>query len=717
MGSKKFSASQDEYIQSFLDSYMEVYDRHGGKGDELKKWKETTVDEMYDSTELSEIRAQCKAGAANNSKDDAHSEKKWKDKLRKKFDNHRDKVKKQRLLAGTEGKAPADAAASGPLLLHREHKAEINAAAAVDGSFKIGRWQPARKQAWESLTSEQRREFEARALEIRMDVGANQEQMTFALWELLDTVANSGRFGDAEFLLWYAVREPGGALKTGHINAHGGGRTRDMKDEVEGWDCQFKDPFVNFASTVMPAPIRRVAGTAINIDTNTEGVPLFPALDVEAMAPRSVAAVLTTFFDLLWRYSTGGKGATFPWDGIEKAADLQEQSRLFYDASIFHLPVALRAPAQMPLSDVIKLAEYLIGLQKAGAPFVLLKGGGGGDKDKDLSGAGDAEDAGGKEMGGAGGSGGGGDGDFGGAGGAGGAGDVGGEKVGGAGGSGGGGDGDFGGAGDGEDFGGNPMGAGGAGGAGDVGGEEVGGAGGSGGGGDGGGGDLGGAGGAGGAGDVGGEEVGGVGGSGIGGDGIGGDKGAGGEKELGGAGDNGKGSASGGGAHRGAGKRKPPPKKAANQKDPAKSSAKERTKPKPKPKAIVGGKKRDAPDTPGDEAPPAKKNKRAAAPTVAAAGASSRPKRGVAQPTKIKVAGFRVNDKNGQKYFWPKVQSLRCSPTSKLIRIQGGLLPPGATSWEDPTFELVWEDYPIIQWEALQEQMRRTEAAKTAQAT
>ncbi|KAJ7661435.1 hypothetical protein DFH06DRAFT_1129533 [Mycena polygramma] len=709
MGKKQFSVPQDEYIQSFMAGYQAVYDKYEGKGAELKAWKETTVDEMYGSTEMSAIRAQCEAGAANNSKDIEHSETTWKARFRKKFDNHMDKVKRQRLQAGAAtltGKAPAGAAAagsdflrtgtlSGPLLLEREHKAEIKAAATVDGAFKIGLYQPARKQAWDDLASEQRRDYEARALEERMDVGANQDQMPFALWELLDTVASGGRFGDAEFLLFYAVREPGGAIKTGHINAHGGGRTRDMKDEVEGWDHRFKDPFVNFASTVMPAPVRRVAGTAINIDTNVEGVPLFPALDVEAMAPKSVATVLTKFFDLLWRTLFHRRKRR----DIKEAADIQEQSRLYYDATVFHLPVALRAPAEMPLNEVIQLAEYLIGLQEAGAPFVLLKGGGGGggdggDKDKDLGGAGDGEDVGGKEMGGAGGSGGGGDGrggELGGAGGAGGGGDVGGKEVG-DGGSGGGGDGgdkdkDLGGAGDGEDFGG----------------KEMGGAGGSGGGGDGGGGDLGGAGGTGGAGDVGGKEVGGAGGSGIGGDGVGGDKGAGGEKELGGAGDEDKGGASGGGAHKGAGtgKRKPPPKKAANQKDPANSSGKERPKPKPKPKAIVGGKKRDAPDTPGDEGPAAKKNKRAAAPTVAAAGVSSRPKRGVAQPTKINVPGFRVTERNGRKFFWPK----------------GGLLPPGATSWEDPKFELVWEDYPLIQWEALQEQIRAVEAAKAAQAT
>ncbi|KAJ7615726.1 hypothetical protein DFH06DRAFT_1145766 [Mycena polygramma] len=701
MGKKQFSLSQDEYIQSFMASYMEVYDRYEGKGDELKQWKETTVDEMYGSTEMSEIRAQCEAGAANNSQGDEHSEKKWKDRLRKKFDNYRDKVKKQRLLAGAAtltGNAPAGAAAvgsdflrtgtlSGPLLLEREHKAEINAAAFVDGGFKIGRWQPARKQAWESLTSEQRRDFEARALEIRMDVGANQEQMTFALWELLDTVANGGRFGDAEFLLWYAVREPGGALKTGHINAHGGGRTRDMKDEVEGWDHQFKDPFVNFASTVMPAPIRRVAGTAINIDTNAEGVPLFPALDIEAMAPKSVATVLTKFFDLLWHYSTGGKGATFPWDDIEKAADIQEQSQLYYDASIFHLPVALRAPAEMPLSEVIKLAEYLIELQGAGAPFVLLKGGGGGggdggDKDKDLGGAGDAEDVGGKEMGGAGGSGGGGDGgdkDLGGAGGAGGGGDVGGKEVG-DGGSGGGGDKDkdLGGAGDAED----------------VGGKEMGGAGGSGGGGDGGGGDLGGAGAAGGAGGVGG-----AGGTGGGGDGGAGDNDSAGGKEVAGAGDDDKGGASGGGAHKGAGtgKRKPPPKKAAGQKKSANSSETERPKPKPKPKpkATVGAKKRDTPDTPSEEGPAAKKNKRAAAPTVAAADVPSRPKRSVAQSNKIMLPGFQVSLPTGN-FFYPK----------------GGPLPLGAKSWEDPNFELVEQEYPRIQWEAIQEAIRAAEAAQ-----
>ncbi|KAJ7648240.1 hypothetical protein DFH06DRAFT_1476309 [Mycena polygramma] len=102
----------------------------------------------------------------------------------------------------------------------------------------------------------------------------------------------------------------------------------------------------------------------------------------------------------------------------------------------------------------------------------------------------------------------------------------------------------------------------------------------------------------------------------------------------------------------------------------------------PPKKKTAAGKKRDAPDTPSEDGPAAKKSKPMSTHSVVPpSGRSTRARSGPSVPDKIMVPGFR--GKGG--YFYPK----------------WGPLPAGAESWDDPRFELVEDLYPRAEWEAI----------------
>lgn len=141
--------------------------------------------------------------------------------LRKKFDNHMEKVRKAN---NTSGKRKADPKAThafshfllggqltGLLLFEDEEKEAIMKVAGK----AIGRYQPTKKAAWAALTDKQREDYESRAHAMTMDVAQNQKMLKLALWDLLDNLTRSGRFGDMELLLFFAWREPGLRLITG----------------------------------------------------------------------------------------------------------------------------------------------------------------------------------------------------------------------------------------------------------------------------------------------------------------------------------------------------------------------------------------------------------------------------------------------------------------------------------------------------------------------
>lgn len=111
------------------------------------------------------------------------------------------------------------------------------------------------------------------------------------------------------------------------FSVHGSGRTKSLKDDVEDWTTQFTEPWAKFVANAIPgefsmacsislltefallAPIRRIPGTAVTIDTNEDGIPLIPQLDLTQNTPATVAIVLTQYLEVLWReYSESGCG-------------------------------------------------------------------------------------------------------------------------------------------------------------------------------------------------------------------------------------------------------------------------------------------------------------------------------------------------------------------------------------------------------------------------
>lgn len=61
-----------------MPAYEEVYNKHPPNDKQISTWKENAVEEMYQSTQLQDIRDKCEAGTQSNSTNPEHFPATWK---------------------------------------------------------------------------------------------------------------------------------------------------------------------------------------------------------------------------------------------------------------------------------------------------------------------------------------------------------------------------------------------------------------------------------------------------------------------------------------------------------------------------------------------------------------------------------------------------------------------------------------------------------------
>ncbi|KAJ6529955.1 hypothetical protein DFH09DRAFT_1327058 [Mycena vulgaris] len=374
-----FNAEQEAYLSGFTTIYAEKYDEMG-VGASLTAWKPNTVREIYESEVFAVIKAagdaEKEANIAVQQKTKSAIEASWILKIGKKFDNSIAKKRQAGTVTPTAATPPALSSdflgggrLTGLMLFENENKEQINAAAssraAVDGVKPIARYQTCKMDAWKALTEEQRGDYQSRAQAVESDVGAYQKLFPLAMWQKATEICHGKRFGEMELLVLYGLREPGGALVIGDLNAHAPGRSADLKSEMPDWKTQVMVPWAAFVGRAIPERIHKVADSPVEVGRNEDGVPVFPDLKVSAMAPIAISSVMESYFSLLWAHA-GGDISTMPWGEIGSDAGR------YYDKTMFALPVTLRAPKIMEDHEVVWLAKYLVQERESSPPFTFL---------------------------------------------------------------------------------------------------------------------------------------------------------------------------------------------------------------------------------------------------------------------------------------------------------------------------------------------------------
>ncbi|KAJ7503496.1 hypothetical protein B0H11DRAFT_2357842 [Mycena galericulata] len=349
-------------INAYLPAYVDTYNKNDKRATTL--WKSTTVNSIYNSSVFAEERERIEKERGKN-ETGTENGKEIISKISKKFDNHISKVKsavnKQETPPPTSDFLD-DGEVTGWVLFGLEETESITAAAtdlaAENGAKPLGRYQTSKKALWAALTDEKRADYEARAAEIKTDIASNQRHFGVSMFEKMAGICFNGRFGQMELVTLYAFREPQGAIRTGVINAHMPGQTASMQDECpEEWKEHVMDRWNTWVRKKIPD------GYSLQIESDNEGLPIFPRLVLDAVTLAEMKEVLKVYFNASWAHSAGAS-TTVPWSDIAIAAET------YYDTEIFQFPVQLRAPDSMPLPDLVNLTAYLRGLlDTTSAPF------------------------------------------------------------------------------------------------------------------------------------------------------------------------------------------------------------------------------------------------------------------------------------------------------------------------------------------------------------
>ncbi|KAJ7725306.1 hypothetical protein DFH07DRAFT_970923 [Mycena maculata] len=373
----RLTEEQEAKITEYLEDYYIQHETLEKR--QWQKQKEEKVDLILGSPEFAQVLAAAQAQCETNN-NTSESEATLKSKISKKFDNYVVKMKKKEL---QEQRAPPPPQSNfldfsrvmGQNLFASEHRdniwQEARKMAAEDGVVALGRYQTCKKNGWDSLTKEERNQYESRAAKMGMDVGANQAELPTALWGKLTEVSTSGQFSDVEMQVLYGYREPGGRYKVGSLNVHSKSEAEGVKDLEQvypNW-AGMVEVWMTLVKENIPAKAQIVSGTDVVLERDGEGIAKFPRLNLARTPPATITKVLSAYLNALWAHSPTNT-PTVPWSDIVDAKAHQ-------DTAVYILPVPLKAPESMSLADVVTFAEYFRQRVDVTPPFQFLPSGGG----------------------------------------------------------------------------------------------------------------------------------------------------------------------------------------------------------------------------------------------------------------------------------------------------------------------------------------------------
>ncbi|KAF7374680.1 hypothetical protein MSAN_00353000 [Mycena sanguinolenta] len=254
-------------------------------------------------------------------------------------------------------------APTGIVLFEHRHRDAISASAREralqTGTGSSTCYADCLQEMWDALEETQQELYANEADKMLPGIAANQADFVRAMTHALTSVSRDGNLGGAvELMLFYAFRDSQGDLKTGSIHAHPSDNAVDMADGTDDWQANFETPWKIFADGVIPY-IPQTAGPAIL--RNSQGIPIFPILDLKKLTPEEISGIIDEYLTQLWGFSLD---TSVPdWDRIFEDPDV------YYDTNKFSLPVPLQAPGSLSAAGVYMLAEFFA--SNTEEPFVF----------------------------------------------------------------------------------------------------------------------------------------------------------------------------------------------------------------------------------------------------------------------------------------------------------------------------------------------------------
>ncbi|KAJ6548046.1 hypothetical protein B0H10DRAFT_2195526 [Mycena sp. CBHHK59/15] len=352
----QFSPAQVQHLDSYLPEYIARLDARAPTK-ELTLWKQATATKILASPEFSDLDLA------------KHPRAKWFEMIVRKYTNYLHQVYKK---AHPETVSASDIIKANPLLkfssvlsgrqlFARDMHDEIVAASkqhVIDkGTNEAGTYQTVLKTMWDGLDADKKIEWDARAEEECGDVAVNQEEFHTNIHQALRGLCQSGIVGDAEMLLFYAFREP----ETGDLKA---GTRADLAESIHGHSTHNKNnfggdeleqtygvPWAKFADGVIPRPVVEVPGS-ISIIVTSDGVVIFPSIDLDTIPPLSLRHLLQEYFEQCW---IRGNSCTLPIPWAQVVLDPSK----FYDTEKFAFPLALKDPQTFTIFETLAIGEFL----------------------------------------------------------------------------------------------------------------------------------------------------------------------------------------------------------------------------------------------------------------------------------------------------------------------------------------------------------------------
>ncbi|KAH6902227.1 hypothetical protein BKA70DRAFT_1435386 [Coprinopsis sp. MPI-PUGE-AT-0042] len=218
-------------------------------------------------------------------------------------------------------------------------------------------WNAAVARLW---TNDKKEEYAGKVDPTSQDIQANQQVFAPMISKAIGDLLKRGLLGTALAKLSFAVRNPSGGLDTAicYIGYDAAKKEPILYSPSEFEAQEQSEEWQDEANYIIP----RVKPPPPELPTDSNGLPMWPHIDLEQSTVSQVSDIVQCYIDAVWEYAIPRCVAwpCFPAEMI--AAD----PSLFIDTAVFKVPAPL--PPKKSAQNFI-LAEYFEEASRAGRPF------------------------------------------------------------------------------------------------------------------------------------------------------------------------------------------------------------------------------------------------------------------------------------------------------------------------------------------------------------
>ncbi|KAJ6484790.1 hypothetical protein C8R45DRAFT_1098938 [Mycena sanguinolenta] len=352
----QFTKAQRLHIESYTDAFVAALN-DSMEGKKLTDWKQKTANEILNSLHFADLDTS------------EFSRKQLFEMIVRKFTNYRNQVYLKDI--GNVGK-PEPPSPTGPLfkfsslitgrqLFVRTNSEAINLAASQrlteSGQNNPGAvYQTVLRERWDALSIEDQHHWGEMAAAGSGDTEKNQQEFRPKMHQALTDLAQTGLIGHAELLLLYAFRKPAsGELDIGVIHGHSVHNQANFGGSRTEFQTKYGDPWGMFADRVIPIPHPLVTENSV-IPRNMFGVPVFPGIDLNKIAPADARVLIAEYWAHIWghAWAPATDYPPIPWD------DLANNPSAYYDTVKFSWPLPLVPPQTLNTLHTTIWADHLV---------------------------------------------------------------------------------------------------------------------------------------------------------------------------------------------------------------------------------------------------------------------------------------------------------------------------------------------------------------------